>query len=78
MSAQNKKGTGVKAQVLKVLLSGYCNTTQDVADELGISNRRASAYVSELAKAGYIRRTGLHMPNVFGRGRELRVFEVVA
>lgn len=78
MSAQNKKGTGMKARVLKALRSGYCNTSQDVADELGITVRQVSNYISVFARQGYVRPTRLRMPNVYGRGRELRVFEVIA
>lgn len=78
MSARNKRNTGVKAKVLKAIRSGYCNTAQDIADEVQITNRRASAYISVFKKAGKVRHTGASMPNVFGRGGRLQVFEVVA
>lgn len=77
MSARNKRNTGVKAKVLKAIRSGYCNTAQDIADEVQITNRRASAYISVLKKAGHVKHTGASMPNVFGRGGRLQVFEVV-
>jgi hypothetical protein len=79
MSRQNKKGTGTKGKVLKVLRSGYCNTSQDVADEIGITATRASAYISALVRQRRIciKRTGRWLPNVRGWGRRLRVFEVV-
>jgi hypothetical protein len=77
MSAKNKRNTGIKAKVLKAIRSGYCNTVQDVADEVQITNRVASAYISVFKKAGYVRHNGMSMPNVFGRGCRLQVFEVL-
>lgn len=77
MSARNKRNTGVKAKVLRALRSGYCNTVQDVADVVQITNRSAAAYVSAFKKQGRVRHTGASMPNVFGRGGRLQVFEVV-
>ncbi len=82
MSAHNKKGTGTKRKVLKALRSGYCNTPQDVADEIGgrMTANIASSYINSLVRQRPVRikRTGRWMPNVRGRGRRLRVFEVVA
>lgn len=68
-----------RAKVLAALKSGYCNTSQDVADEVGITANRASMHISVLAsrRAVIIKKTGRRMPNIAGTGRELHVFEVV-
>ena len=81
MSAHNKKGTGTKRKVLNALRSGYCNTSQDVADEVGgLKANEASAYIGALVRQRRIRikKTGRWMPNTRGWGRRLKVFEVVA
>ncbi len=79
MSARNKKGTGTKREVLKALPSGYCNTSQDVADEIGgITASVASSYIGALVRQRAVRinRTGRWMPNARGWGARLKVFEV--
>lgn len=68
-----------RAKVLAALKSGYCNTSQDVADEVGITAEQASTHICALTRNRRItiKRTGRRMPNIAGIGRELRVFEVV-
>lgn len=78
MSAQNKKGAGAKGEVLKAVQSGFCNTSQDIADVTGIEISQAASYLSALARQGLIRRTDREMPNFSDHGRWLRVFEVVS
>lgn len=79
MSAVNVKGTGLKQRALKAVLSGYCNTTRDVADELEVPIGKCQSYVSQFVSAGIIRKTGRHLPNISpdGRGPRAFVFEVV-
>jgi predicted transcriptional regulator len=73
-------GTGLKQRALKAVLSGYCNTTRDVADELDVPIDKCQPYVSQFINAGIIRKTGRHIPNISpdGRGPKNYVFEVVA
>lgn len=80
MSAINKPGTGKKAKVRAAVLSGYCNTTLDIADETGLSVNICSGYVAALMRQGELRRTDRRLPNssANGKGRKLHVFEVVA
>ena len=78
MSAVNAKGTGLKQRALKAVLSGYCNTSQDVADELGVPVNKCQGYVSQFISAGIIRKTGRHIPNIHNHGPRMYVFEVRA
>lgn len=71
-------GTGLKRRALEAVLSGYCNTTQDVADELGVPTRKCQGYISLFLRAGVIRKTGRSIPNIYGRGPAMYVFEVVS
>lgn len=81
-----KAGAGmhrtVRARVLRALRSGQCSTSQDVADliDLPISADKVSQAIANLERAGHvtIRRTGERIPNLYGRGSPLHVFEVVA
>lgn len=75
---RSDSGTGFKQRVLEAVLSGYCNTTQDVADELSVPVVKCQSYVSQLISAGVIRKTGRHIPSISGRGPAMYVFEVVA
>ncbi len=70
-------GTGFKKRVLEAVLSGYCNTTQDVADELEVPVVKCQSYVSQFISAGIIRKTGRFIPSISGRGPAMYVFEVV-
>lgn len=69
----------MKSRALKAIRSGYCSTSQDVADETGISVNQCSSYVSAFARKGIVRKTERRIPNgnADGRGRMFRVFEVV-
>lgn len=80
MSAINKPGTGKKALVRAAVMSGFCNTTLDIADETGLTVLECSSYVAALLRNGEVRKTGRRLPNksADGRGRKLHVFEVVA
>ncbi|WGR74310.1 MULTISPECIES: hypothetical protein [unclassified Bradyrhizobium] len=80
MSRVNAKGTGKKALVRAAALSGYCNTSLDLADETGLSVRECSGYVAALIRQRELRRTTRRLPNssANGRGRKLHVFEVNA
>lgn len=69
-------GTGLKQRALKAVLSGYCNTSRDVADELGVPMNKCQGYVSQFVSAGIIRKTGRHIPSISGRGPAMYVFEV--
>lgn len=71
-------GTGFKKRALETVLSGYCNTTQDVADELDVPVKKVQPLISEFISAGIIRKTGRHLPNISpdGRGPKVYVFEV--
>lgn len=70
----------MKARVLRAVLSGYCNTSLDVADETGIPVNVCSSYIGAFARKGIVRKTDRRLPNSnpVNRGRQLRVFEVVA
>jgi hypothetical protein len=70
-------GTGLKARALKAALSGYCNTSQDVADELGVPLRKCQGYVSQFISDGVLRKAHRHIPNIHNKGPRLHVFEVV-
>jgi hypothetical protein len=76
----HNKGTGKKARVRAAVLSGYCNTTLDVADETGLAVEECSSYVAALRREGLVRWTDRRLPNKspIGAGRKLYVFEVVA
>lgn len=80
MSAINKSGTGKKAKVRAAVLSGFCNTSLDVADETGLTVLECSSYVAALRREGIVRWTDRRMANKspIGAGRKLYVFEVVA
>ena len=71
---------GVKGQVLKAIQSGYCNTSLDVSDEIGVPVNQCSSYIHALKRQGYVKFTGRTMPNksANGKGRKLHVFEVTA
>lgn len=64
-------------RVMKAALSGFCNTTRDIADETGIPVEIVSGYVSQLVQDGVLRRTGRSVPNARsdGGGPRYLVFE---
>lgn len=72
----------LRARVLRALRSGLCTTSQDVADlvDLPISADKVAQAIAGLVSAGHvtIRRTGERIPNLYGRGSPLHVFEVMA
>lgn len=64
----------MSSRVLAVIQDG-CNTSEDVAEELGISVNLASMYVSTFLRSGYLRRTGRLLRNKSGM-LALKVFEI--
>lgn len=68
---------GKRERVVSAILSGYCNTSRDVADETGLPMHEASKVVSSLIDLGVLRDTGRRIPVAY-RNRKLTVFEVVA
>lgn len=66
---------GKRERVISAVLSGYCNTSQDVAEETGLSVREASKVVSNLVGDGVLRDTGRRLP-ASRPNRFFRVFEV--
>lgn len=68
---------GIKPIVVQAILSGYCNTSRDVADETGLSVKRCSACIHALVDIGVIRRTERALPRS-GKGGKFLVFEVAA
>jgi hypothetical protein len=68
-----------KDKVRAAALSGFCNTSLDVADETGLDGNLCSSYLDELMREGLIRKTERRLPNKHPRrfGRQLHVFEVV-
>jgi hypothetical protein len=64
---------GIQQQVLDAILSGFCNTWQDVADETGLSVARCSKCISALVVDGALRWTDRFIPV---RNYKLRIFEV--
>lgn len=63
-------------KVLELAVAGL-NTSQDVADELGLSVKVASSVVADLIAGGILKRTGRTAPNAGAarRGRRLQMFE---
>lgn len=68
---------GKRQRVIAAVLSGYCNTSHDVAEETGMSVHESSKVVSALMSAGVLRDTGRRIPVAY-RNRKMIVFEVVA
>lgn len=56
-------------KVMEAALSGYCNTTRDIADETGLPVNVVSSYVTMLIDDGVLRRTGRFVPNLNEQGR---------
>lgn len=75
----SRRTTTMKTRVLDAVLSGYCNTTLDIAEETGICVNTCSHYIGVFARMGIVRKTDRRLPNSnpINRGRQLRVFEVV-
>ena len=69
------KFQGVRPKVLAAIMSGYCNTSQDVAEETGLSAARCSSCINKLIGDGIIRWTDRV---IRVRNYKLRIFEVVA
>lgn len=68
---------GKRQRVISAVLSGYCNTSRDVAEETGLPTHEASKIVSALLADGVLRDTGRRMPIGYCN-RTMKVFEVVA
>lgn len=66
---------GTKVRVLTAILSGYCNTSQDVADETGLTVKACSKCIHALVGDGAVTWTDRFIPI---RNYRLRVFEVAA
>lgn len=66
---------GIRPQVIGAALSGFCNTSQDVADETGLSVARCSKCISALVADGVLTWTDRV---IAVRNYKLRVFEVAA
>ncbi len=66
-----------KAAIVAAIESGFCNTSQDVADETGLPIKVCSGAVHNLVKAGALRHTGRVIRGEY-RNRPSKVFEVVA
>lgn len=64
---------GIKPQVVDAVLSGFCNTSQDVADETGLSVARCSKCISALVDAGALKWTDRFIP---ASNSKFRIFEV--
>jgi predicted transcriptional regulator len=67
---------GIKPKVMGAILTGRCNTSQDVADETGLSVARCSKCISSLADIGILSRTDRILRR--SKGGHLRIFEVRA
>jgi len=69
-----RRTRGLRPKVVKAVLSGFCNTSLDVADEIGLPPKKCSTCVSDLARDGIVRWTNRYIPV---RNFKYRVFEVV-
>lgn len=66
---------GVRPRVLTAIMSGYCNTSHDVAEETGLSTGRCSSCMNKLISDGIILWTDRFIRI---RNFKVRVFEVAA
>jgi len=64
-------------RALAAILDG-CNTSADIAEELGVSVKHAAAVINKLRRHGYVRWTGRFVPQDSGvGGRPYHVWEPV-
>lgn len=66
---------GKRQRVVSAIMSGFCNTSHDVAEETGLTVHESSKVVSALLDAGVLRDTGRRIP-INSRNHKLIVFEV--
>lgn len=75
LQAKLPKVVRVFEQVRALLLEG-CNTSQDIADELGMTVSCANAHLGDLARRGLARRTGRRV-KIDGGNKPFTVWEAI-